>query len=518
MSSDARLKQVVTSRSLAGSIPATVESVIVLDRDRPAIDLESSENPSVDVHPDQLAYCLYTSGSTGKPKGVLVEHLNVVRLLINDRLQFRFSAADVWTLFHAYSFDFSVWEMFGALLYGGRLVIVPPDCVKDPRRFAELLVNEKVTVLNQTPSAFYELMQEIEDKSLGLRYVIFGGEALHPARVDRFLDAYPHVGLVNMYGITETTVHVTFKELSRSDIGADSPSVGVPIPTTTVYVMDEQQRLLPIGAVGEICVGGAGVARGYLNRPELTAERFVSNPYRPGERLYRSGDRGRRLSNGDVAYMGRLDNQVQVRGYRVELGEVETAIASHPAIQDVVVVAKEQAGTHRLAAYYTLQKNAAPPTLETLKVHLRGLLPEYMIPAALISLEKLPLTSNGKVDRNALPEATTGWTSAAPFVDASDEIEQQLADIWKKILGREKVSVDHNFFDLGGDSLLLIQVRIQIRARLNRDLPVADLFRHPTIVTLANYLKGESPEKATSHSRADKRKAAIARRKSKAAE
>ncbi|WP_188754144.1 amino acid adenylation domain-containing protein, partial [Pedobacter psychrotolerans] len=282
-----------------------------------------------------LAYVIYTSGTTGIPKGSLVSHENVVRLFKTDRPLFDFDATDSWTMFHSYCFDFSVWEMYGALLYGGRLVVVSLAVARDPQSYLDLLVEEGITVLNQTPSSFYNLIEQDllgGDQGLKLRYVIFGGEALSPGRLGLWSSKYPSTRLINMYGITETTVHVTYKEIGSAEISGDISNIGRAIPTLSCYVLDGEQQLVPIGVAGELYVGGAGVCRGYLNRPELTAEKFISNPFVEGDRLYRSGDLVRLLPTGELEYLGRIDDQVKIRGYRIELGEIEYVLNHHPQI------------------------------------------------------------------------------------------------------------------------------------------------------------------------------------------
>jgi len=310
--------------------------------------------------PNDLAYIIYTSGTTGKPKGAMIEHKNVVRLMFNDKMQFNFNDKDVWTMFHSYCFDFSVWEMYGALLYGGKLVVIPKPVAQEPGEFLKVLIKEKVTVLNQTPSAFYKLIEAEEDygnNALRLRYVIFGGEALKPAMLKGFYAKYPSVKLINMYGITETTVHVTYKEISGDEIEAGISNIGRPIPTLTAYVMDKSMRLLPAGLSGELCIGGEGVCRGYLNRPLLTTEKFVVNPYKESERLYRSGDLVRLLPDGDIEYLGRIDHQVKIRGYRIELGEVEEALRKYPNVKDSVVLCKSEADDKTYLTAYIVTDN-----------------------------------------------------------------------------------------------------------------------------------------------------------------
>ena len=355
MVTDAGVKHLITTEALARRVGEEVPAITLLDTDQEAIGARPATPPACGATPQTLAYCIYTSGSTGQPKGVLLEHRHVVRLMINDKLPFAFSGSDVWTMFHSYCFDFSVWEMYGALLYGGKLVIVPAEATKDPALFLDLLARHRVTVLNLTPTAFYELAREElrgPQPELALRYVIFGGEALRPAQLAGWRRAHPRVRLINMYGITETTVHVTFKELGETEIRGNLGNIGRPIPTTTTYLMNPHLRLLPVGVPGEICVGGHGVGRGYLGRDDLTRQKFVPNPYRPGERLYRSGDLAKLLPSGEMIYLGRIDDQVQIRGFRVELEEIRNRLAQHPAVAEAVVVARQgNSGAAEIVAY-----------------------------------------------------------------------------------------------------------------------------------------------------------------------
>ena len=356
MLEDAAVRAVVTDRSLIGLLADSNRELICVDE----LSGGDSTNPDVAIDPDTLAYIIYTSGSTGRPKGVGVSHRNVMRLFDSTDAWFTFTPSDVWTLFHSAAFDFSVWELWGALLYGGRLVVVPFWVSRSPEAFRTLLAAEGVTVLNQTPSAFRQLIDaddQLNARPLALRYVIFGGEALDVRALRPWVERHglDRPRLVNMYGITETTVHVTFRPLTRADVMEGSRSViGEPIPDLQTYLLDTRFEPAPVNMRGELYVGGAGLARGYIRRPRLTAERFVPDPFSgvPGARLYRSGDSGRRLRDGDVEYLGRLDSQVKVRGFRIELGEIEQALRSHPAVGDVVVSAERNAdGDTRIAAY-----------------------------------------------------------------------------------------------------------------------------------------------------------------------
>lgn len=434
--------------------------------------------------PNDTAYIIYTSGSTGTPKGVMIQHKNVVRLLFNSKMQFEFNNKDVWTMFHSYCFDFSVWEMYGALLYGGKLIVVPRITAQDPLEFLKILINNKVTVLNQIPTAFYNLSnvesQRLE-KDLNIRYVIFGGEALKPANLKIWKSRYPNTKLINMYGITETTVHVTYKEVTNDIINANTCNIGVPIPTLSIYILDKNKQLVPIGVKGEIYVGGEGVALGYLNRTELTNERFIDNPYKPGERIYRSGDAGRWYANGEIEYLGRLDYQVKIHGFRVELGEIESKIMSYKEIKDVVVLAKEnECGDNSLTAYIVCDKSV---NLSHLRNYLNSLLPQYMIPSNYVYLAKMPLTSNGKVDKKALQLIKHEHVAKSEYCPPRNKTEKMLVDIWEEVLRVDKIGIKDNFFELGGDSLSIIQVQVKSFNK-NWGIKTQDYYSYPTIEQL----------------------------------
>ncbi|QHS63369.1 non-ribosomal peptide synthetase [Chitinophaga agri] len=433
------------------------------------------DNPEKVNTPSDIAYVIYTSGTTGQPKGTLITHGNVVQLLKPDRRIYDFQATDVWTMFHSYCFDFSVWEMYGALLFGGRVVIVPGATARDPEAFITLLQEQGVTVLNQTPSAFYNLQQSLLSAGcppLSLRYVIFGGEALSPAKLSSWYKYYPSAALVNMYGITETTVHVTFKAITEPDIESGISNLGRPIPTLRCYVLDSHGQLVPFGVPGELYVGGAGVSRGYLNRESLTASRFVASPFVAGDRLYRTGDKVRLLANGDLVYYGRLDNQVKIRGYRIELGEVAYVLSRHEDIEDAVVKVIDRNGDKQLSAYYT---QVSPVSDTALREYMHQRLPAYMVPVHFTMLDKLPLTSNGKVNLNALPEPQT---VGRMYRAASTSTEKSLAEIWESLLGCGRVGLDDHFFDLGGHSLKAVQLLSRIQQRFSVRLSLKDVFTH----------------------------------------
>ena len=443
-------------------------------------------NPVPVNQPEDLAYIIYTSGSTGDPKGTMIEHRNVVRLIFNDRTPFDFSPQDTWTLFHSYCFDFSVWEMYGALLTGGRLVIVPKLTSRDPQAFLALLAFHQVTILNQTPSAFYQLIEaekQLEVDRLKLRMVIFGGEALKPILLKPFRQRHPTVRLINMYGITETTVHVTYLEIEDDHIEKNSGNVGRPIPTTTIYILDSHLNPLPIGVAGEICVGGAGVGRGYLGKPELTASRFIPNPFKEGDRLYRSGDQARYYAQGDLEYIGRIDNQVKIRGHRIELGEVEFKLLLHPAVREAVVLPQtSSAGNLQLYAWYVADQ---PIDAGQLADFLASRMPLHMLPACFIRVEQMPLTSNGKVDRRKLPEPDQDSFVRTPYEAARNEFEAKMVRIWEEILKLERISINDNFFQIGGDSLSAVTAI----AMIGEGVTFTDLYQHPTIKSLSESIK-----------------------------
>ncbi|WNE94149.1 non-ribosomal peptide synthase/polyketide synthase [Streptomyces luomodiensis] len=463
----------------------------------PDVLAESERHPAADpdvaLSPLDTAYVIYTSGSTGRPKGVVVPHGNVIRLMDATGHWFGFGPDDVWTLFHSYAFDFSVWELWGPLLHGGRLVVVSHETSRAPDRFLKLLADQRVTVLNQTPSAFYQLMAADRENPadaarLGLRHVVFGGEALEPGRLADWYSRHPDdaPSLVNMYGITETTVHVTHIALDEATAAAAPGSViGEPIPDLAVYVLDDRLRPVPKGVVGELYVVGAGLARGYLGRPGLTAERFVANPFGEG-RMYRTGDTGRRLADGRLEYHGRVDDQVKLRGFRIELGEIEAALAAHPALaQAAVIMREDRPGDKRLVAYAVPAADAgAAPEPDALRAHLATALPEHMVPSAVVVLDTLPLTLNGKLDRRALPAPAYGGRPEADRRGPRTEREKTLCGLFADVLGLDGVGIDDGFFDLGGDSIMSIQLVSRAR-RAGLELSVRDIFEHRTVAALA---------------------------------
>ena len=481
---------------------------------------QSISNPSakhLKLAANNLAYVIYTSGSTGNPKGVLVEHQNVTRLFSSSEQLFDFNEQDVWTLFHSYAFDFSVWEIWGALLHGGCLVVVPHWVTRSPDEFAQLIRHEKVTILNQTPSAFKPLADHVLEQSLTLplRYVVFGGEALDPGILGAWFDRYGEykhdpnqTRFVNMYGITETTVHVTFRELNADDArrAGHSSVIGEALPDLSVLVLNEKQQLLPVGVPGELYVGGGGVSRGYLGRDQLTRERFIPCPdlFNEGSKngelqyLYRTGDKGRYLNNGELEYLGRLDQQVKVRGFRIELGEIEAVLNRHQSVKESIVLARDtsttsaalSSSTTGLIAYVVT--NTMPADVsdsdstenhidEELKRDIQSFmesaLPSYMLPSAYVLLNKIPLTENGKVDYQSLP---SNIEMSENYLAPNTDTEKLLCNIWQDVLGVEKVGLNDNFFSLGGDSILSIRIVSQAKKK-GLYLSVRNVFEAPTV-------------------------------------
>ncbi|MBM4832961.1 non-ribosomal peptide synthetase [Actinospica acidiphila] len=499
---DAAPVVLVTEQAHAHLADAAVPAVLLDDPQvtadlarRSGADLTDAERHGP-TGPSDTAYIIHTSGSTGRPKGVPVPHVNVVRLFAAAAEHFDFRADDVWTLFHSYAFDFSVWEIWGALLHGGRLVVVPYAVSRSPREFLDLLHREGVTVLNQTPSAFEQLVDA--DAELGggtgaLRYVVFGGEALRPARLRPWTERHglDRPALVNMYGITETTVHVTHHRLTAADL--DDPrragAIGTPLADLRVHLLDAEGRPVPPGATGEMYVSGAGVATGYLHRPELTAERFLDDPYGPpGTRMYRSGDLARRRPDGTLDYLGRADAQIQLRGFRVEPGEIEAVLAAHPGVSRAAVVPRHAgSGALHLVAY-TVPSGDAPASPADLRAHAAAHLPEHMVPAACVPVDALPLTANGKLDVQALPDPD--FTAAASGTRPTTPEQALVCALFEDVLQlpRESVGVDAGFFDLGGDSLLATRLLARLRHETGAEIPIAALFETPTPAALARRL------------------------------
>ncbi|EPJ9483124.1 amino acid adenylation domain-containing protein [Serratia marcescens] len=457
---------------------------------------ESDDLQDVGVRPAHLAYVIYTSGSTGKPKGVMVEHRQVARLFSATNAWFNFSVADRWCLFHSFAFDFSVWEIWGAWLYGGQLFIVPQAIARSAPDFYHFVCRSGITVLNQTPSAFKAFIQAQahSEARQQLREIVFGGEMLKPCDLAPWF-ARPEnrqTRLINMYGITETTVHVTYRPLSAQDTAITTSPIGSRIPDLRMYLLGADGEPVPMGAIGELYVGGEGVARGYLNRPELTAERFLDDPFNraPGARMYRTGDLARYLPGGDIEYLGRNDQQVKIRGFRIECGEVEAQLSTDPRVRSVAVDAIDDGdGGKRLVAWVVPAQEAERATLATgLRQHLQARLPDYMVPVAYVWLEALPLTGNGKLDKRALPVPQVDAYVREAYAPPQGEAENLLAAIWRELLGVERVGRYDHFFELGGHSLMAVRLANRVQ-QAGWQLPLQALFANPVLHVLAQALE-----------------------------
>jgi aspartate racemase len=501
MLDDIRPACVLTTAGLADRLPASAAApALVLDAPATAAELagpgDSGAGRAEPLSPQHPAYVIYTSGSTGVPKGVVVTHENVTSLLAAGERRFGFGPADVWLLFHSYTFDFSVWEMWGALASGGRLVIPSHLDTRSPDRVLRLAADHGVTVLNQTPSAFYQFMRaEAEDQAAGrrlaVRLVIFGGEELSPGRLTGWFRRHGPGGpeLVNMYGITETTVHVTHAAPDSASGQGGSSVIGRPLPGVRVFVLSRRLRPVPPGMVGELYVAGTGVARGYVRRAALTGERFVACPFgSAGERMYRTGDLGWWRADGALVFAGRADDQVKVRGFRVEPGEVAGALAGHPGVAQCAVVVREDVpGDRRLTGYVVPAADGPAQTGLELRRWLAGRLPEFMVPAAIAVLEALPLTPHGKLDKAALPAPAAGAVPGQAARGPRDAAEEALCGLFAEVLGvrPDQVGTEQGFFELGGDSILAIQLVSKAR-RAGLAVAMADVFRRQTVAALAS--------------------------------
>ncbi|WDQ32372.1 amino acid adenylation domain-containing protein [Paenibacillus marchantiae] len=441
-------------------------------------------NPAIAPTPEHLAYLIYTSGTTGKPKGVMITHANIVRLFENEAPFFPFHEQEVWALFHALSFDYSVWEMYGALLKGARLVIVPNEAVYDNREFLQLLIREKVTVLNQTPGALYALIRVIlgQGVDLPLKYVLSSGEAIHPIRLLAFHEAYPEIKILNIYGITETTVFTTYKELRHEEMATDNRSVGRPIPTLSTYLLNKDGQLSPQGGIGELYVGGAGVARGYLNREELNQERFLDNPFAANQKMYKSGDLMRMSSERELEYVGRIDDQVKIRGYRIELSDVEENLLKYSEIEGASVLPLGEHPNNYLCAFYVSQRQLP---IEELKSHLNQKLPSYSVPYKYVHLNTFPLTLNGKINRRKLIELAE-CMEANPITLPRNEMEMKISVYWSDLLEKQGFGIEDDFFELGGNSLQAMQLADFLQKEYQIYFTIKDVFDNPTIASLSN--------------------------------
>jgi len=435
--------------------------------------------------PNDIAYVIYTSGSTGKPKGVMIENKSVVNFMGGMKKEIKFSNTDRVLAVTTICFDIFVLETLLPLVTGATVIVADKRQQEDAGLLNELIEEKEISILQLTPSRLQVIKECINDKKLfkQVRSIIIGGETL-PDLLYREIKEKTDARLYNVYGPTETTIWSTIKELKDEKV-----TIGKPLANTKIYIMDSNNNLQAVGVPGEIYLGGGGLARGYLNRPELTAEKFVANPFEPGERLYKTGDIARWLSDGNIEFIGRMDQQVKIRGLRIELGEIESQLLKHEAVKETVVLAKEDKnGSKYLCAYLVSNREL---TVKELRERLSQQLPEYMIPSYFIQLEKIPLTPNGKIDRKALPEPDGNIVTGAEYEAPGNETEEKLVEIWQKVLGADRIGINDNFFDLGGHSLKATSMAAKIHKELNVEVPLREVFKKPTIKGLAEYINGQ---------------------------
>jgi len=485
MLTDAQVSVVLTQQRSAEPLAACGAKVICLEQEWSEIAQEREDNPVNLTTANHLAYVIYTSGSTGKPKGVAVPHRAVNRLVCNSNYV-KLGASDKVAQVAHLAFDAATFEIWGALLNGAQLIGIPWEVALCPSDFVTQIRQQAISVLFLTTALFNQIASAVPDAFRSLKYLLFGGEIAEPMRVRSVLQQGSPQHLLHVYGPTENTTFSSWYEVQAVAEDATTIPIGRAIANTQIYLLDADLNPVPVGVPGEIYLGGDGLARSYLNRPELTAARFVPNPFscQARDRLYRTGDLARYQPNGNLEFLGRLDAQIKLRGFRIELGEIETVLSQHPAVREAVVVVREIAGDRQLVAYIVAEQT---PTARDLRNFLQSKLPDYMVPAAFVVLEALPLTPNGKIDRRALPVAVLS-DAIAPETTPPTSVEATLVDIWSRILGR-CVGVNDNFFELGGHSLLATQVISRIRSTLQVEVPLRQLFEAPTIAGLAQYIE-----------------------------
>ncbi|HEY9812218.1 MAG TPA: non-ribosomal peptide synthetase, partial [Candidatus Sericytochromatia bacterium] len=514
---------VLLKQSAISSKLSTINTPIVIDIDRDwkIIELESQENLTNNTTTDNLAYVIYTSGSTGTPKGVAVPHKAVTRLVC-DTNYINIECCDKIAQVANISFDAATFEIWGALLNGAQLVLINRDIILSPEEFALQLQEKEISILFLTTALFQQIARNVPTAFKSLKSLLFGGEAVDPRWVEKILKYGSPKHLLHVYGPTENTTFSSYYLVEGLDTeGKAVIPIGRPITNTQIYILDEYLQPVPVGVVGELYIGGDGLARGYLNRAELTAEKFISNPFSKDSPLssllpplplplYKTGDLGRYLADGNIEFIGRIDNQIKIRGFRIELGEIESVLCQHPEVREAVVVAIEDIpGEKRLVAYFVLNvemldktslhnEKSTPPIppllrggkLGELREFIKQKLPGYMIPSDFIMLESLPLTPNGKVDRKALPQPDCyNFNLHEDYIAPRTSVEEVLVEIWGKVLGKQQVGIHDNFFELGGHSLLATQLSSRIRDRLQVELAVRQLFETPTVASLAKYIE-----------------------------
>jgi amino acid adenylation domain-containing protein len=496
MLEDSSVPVLLTQERLVEKLPQHSACVVCLDSEWGKIAVHSKENPSIPVKPKNLAYVIYTSGSTGKPKGVLIQHESLVNYTTVASAEYEIDQYDRILQFSSISFDVSAEEIYTSLTSGATLVLRTDSMLDSVEGFLQKCKKWEITVMAWPTAYWHELTAFLTQETVllppSLRLIIIGGEKALPDRLKIWIEyAGERVRLLNNYGPTEATVGATICDLSVADTTLKELPIGRPLGNVQTYILDGNRQPVPIGIPGELHIGGAGLARGYLNRPDLTDERFIRNPFSDfsTSRLYKTGDLARYLNDGNIEYLGRIDNQVKVRGFRIELGEIEAALSQHPNLLQVAVTLREDiSGQKSLVAYIVpLQEPAA--TFSELRHFLKEQLPDYMVPSAFVTLKSLPLTPNGKVDRRTLPSPELPPELELTFVAPCTPIEEMLANIWACVLGIEQVGVHHNFFELGGHSLLAAQIISRVRDTMSVELPLRSLFEAPTVATLAERIE-----------------------------
>ncbi|MGF1937819.1 MAG: non-ribosomal peptide synthetase [Nostoc sp. ChiQUE02] len=494
MLADTQLKVLLTQEKLVESLIPNQARVVCLDTHWQSISLENQNNFNSTVSSENLSYVIYTSGSTGTPKGVVITHQAVNRLVKNTNY-IQLTPSDRVAQAANIAFDAATFEIWGALLSGAKLVIITKSVLLSPSEFAFNIHYHQISVLFLTTALFNQLASFVPQAFSSLRCLLFGGEAVDPKWVQQVLDKGAPQQLLHVYGPTENTTFSSWYLVEDLPTTATTIPIGRAISNTQIYLLDQNLQPVPIGVPGELHIGGAGLARGYLNRPELTQEKFIPNPYSNelGDRLYKTGDRVRYLSDGNIEFLGRIDNQVKIRGFRIELGEIEAAIAQHPTVQETVVVAREDIPDRKYLAAYIVPTQSEAPTTSELRRFLKTQLPDYMMPSAFVMLSTLPLTPNGKVDRKSLPAPDiNSLIQKSDFVAPQTPTEELLASIWAKVLGIAQLGINDNFFELGGHSILATQLLSQVNDSCGVDLPLSKLFEAPTVASLANYIEAIS--------------------------
>jgi len=487
MLADSQTKLLLTHKGLESKIGDAIERINIDEE-----SLYQGETSNLDKAYDagSLAYVIYTSGSTGKPKGVMIEHRNVINTLTGLEKAYPVNEEDAYLLKTTYTFDVSVIELFGWFVGKGRLEILPQGKEKDPREITKVIEERSITHINFVPSMLNlwieELGKETRQQQSKLKYVMAAGEALSSSTTESFYKEEKQARLENIYGPTEITIYATSCAIEKNKLYSNI-SIGKPMQNVKAYILDKNNKLCPIGVAGELCIAGEGLARGYLNRAELTAEKFIDNPFELGTKMYRTGDLARWLSDGNIEFLGRIDHQVKIRGYRIELGEIETQLLSYQAVKEVIVTAKEDnIGSKYLCAYIVGERDF---TIGELRQHLGKELPDYMIPSYFVQMEKLPLTANGKIDRKALPEPDGSMASGITYEAPTNAIEEKLVTIWQEILKIDKIGIRDNFFELGGHSLKATSMVAKINRELEVELLLKEIFQEPTIKELAAAIK-----------------------------